>query len=157
MNTESALRKVVHGDIKVQNFEFLILHNSTNDVENLDQTLMQFETNLLSLTSCIKNNNPFVTMAISGIIPRPKDLNHKRKDELLEHRIDMNKIIEGVCQRRNIFFLEIWDKFENDDGSPNTHLYANDMLHPNLNGIQVLWEYYQGAMGAIMGKTYDTE
>jgi hypothetical protein len=147
----------MNGDIHVHNFEYLILHLATNEVENLVPTLRQFEINLMQLTSMIQNSNPYVTIAISGILPRPKD----KTVELWEHRIDMNKSIKRVCELRNYFFLESWEKFENSDGTPNRNLYANDMLHPNLDGIYALYEYYQGAMGAIMGKKddaqYDTE
>ena len=157
LKTESALRKIVYGDINVHDFEFLILHLSTNDVENLDQTLAEFEINMMRLTSCIQQSSPYVTIGVSGILPRPQDMVKERAEELLEHRVDMNKIIRDVCQRRHYYFLEIWEKFENADGSPNRDLYANDMLHPNLKGINVLHEYYQGAMGAIMGKKYASE
>ena len=157
LNTNSALRNILHGNLNIYNMEFVILHVATNDVENLDQCLAEYEHNLMQLTSYIKKNNPFVTMAISGIIPRPKDLKKERREELLEHRIDMNKIIGGICERWHYDFLEIWDKFENKDGSPKLDLYAYDLLHPNLKGIGVLQEYYQGAMGAIMGKKYASE
>jgi hypothetical protein len=158
LSTVSALRKIVQGHIQIHDFEFVLLHVATNEVEDLNQTLAEFEFNLLQLTTCIKQNSPFVTIAVSGIIPRPKDLDAgELTEQLLEHRIDMNKIIQGVCQRMNYDFLEVWENFENTDGSPKKALYANDMLHPNLNGIQVLYDYYQGAMGATMGKKYASE
>jgi hypothetical protein len=158
LNTVSALHKIKNGQIKIQNFEFILLHVSTNEVENLNQCLAEFEHNLMQLTCYIKRNNPFVTMGVSGIVPRPRDWDAGvLADELVEHRTDMNRIISGVCERFNYDFLEIWSNFENTDGTPKRGLYANDMLHPNLKGINVLYDYYQGAMGAVMGKKYATE
>ena len=157
LSIESALTKIVNGQINVYDIEFIILHVSTNNVGNLQQTLQQYQINLLALIACIQQSSPFATLAVSGILPRPTDFSKDDAVDLIEHRLDMNKIIQRVCEYNHLSYLEVWDKFENGDGSTKFGLYANDMLHPNLAGTRVLYDFYQGALGSIMGRKYDDE
>jgi hypothetical protein len=153
LKTETAIQQVLRGNIVIHDYEFVFLHLATNDVENTEQTLGEFERDMGLLTSLIKRSSPYCTIAVCSILPRPKD----KTKELIEHCFDMNRITKAICEKRGYFYLEGGLKFVNTDGTTNLDLYADDLLHMSERGTRVLYEYYQGAMGSVMDKTYRYE
>jgi hypothetical protein len=62
-----------------------------------------------------------------------------------------------MCESEGHHFLESWRKMENEKGEPRWEFYAKDKLHFNDDGIEVLREYFDGAIGMLADKKYRSE
>jgi hypothetical protein len=146
LKLQTAMKHIESGFIRILDYEFVFLHVGTNNVESMPIDELKY--NLHTLIKMIKSKSPFTTVAVSSILHRPKA-------PICEtYRMTVNNSWEDLCIKEGHYFLESWKKFESKSGEVNMGLYAKDKLHFNEKGIEVLRNYFDGAIGMIADKEH---
>jgi hypothetical protein len=145
---------------KIGPFHAILIHCGTNDVTDKGpEEIGQLMENVLDV---LVAKAPGTRLAVSMIIPRPKD--DVVKDE---KRRKVNTELKRVCKRRKIIFMQSYKgvtllkDFETPRYEPEGKeaakqrvfepaLYAKDKLHLKLEGIQTMKRYMRGAVATLM-------
>jgi hypothetical protein len=149
LRLETAIEHIHTGFLSVQDYEVTILHVATNNV--VKTPLDELKWTMMKLINLIKAKNPHTTIAVSSILHRPK------QPDLEGYRMMVNNSLQKMCINEGHHFLESWRKMENKKGEPKWELYAGDKLHFNNDGIEVLRNYFDGALGMLADKKHRME
>ncbi|MEN9907377.1 MAG: hypothetical protein RLZZ540_518 [Bacteroidota bacterium] len=85
-----------------------------------------------TLYKSIKKNEPKVPIVYISI--KPSISRWKMKGR----QIETNKLIETfINKKRNIVFVNIWDKMLDENGNPKAEIFSADRLHMNDKGYQI--------------------
>ena len=168
LNLSTALHRLKRGLLCCQDYEYVLVHLSTNDLEYYypDQIVYMLNT----LIVYIKRQSPFTTIGISSILPRPKDGN-----EMHDHRIETNNLIKQYCDTHGCTMLQSWrcvirppvfrgsgltssdpvdltvpKKKYDVQQDVDMSLFAADRLHLNRNGISALKDFVEGALTTMV-------
>jgi len=101
--------------------EMVIIHCGTNDLKQKEPK--EVAESVVDLAKTISQSNENTAVVISGIV--------RRGDALNEKAIKVNEILEDLCNKCNIGFID------NGDIDPETHLNKSK-LHLNVNGTNEL-------------------
>jgi hypothetical protein len=103
-----------------------------------------------AIVNFMQHTHKPVHLAVGIIIPRlcdENDVDGGVANE--ERRVDTNLLLKKMCKEKKILFAN----FKNA-AYTNTMVerawYAEDLLHLNRKGIEVLGEYYQGIAASLM-------
>ena len=152
LTLEDLLAKLFKEEIKVTDFKIVIVHVGTN---NLVQTsLERFMQLVENITSYIITKNPGVSLAWSGIIPRPCDI---RRHLLLEGDVSLedkrwrfNKELKSFGKTHNILILYSWRAFiDKKSKQVKEELFALDGLHLSRKGTLALKKYFVGSINLM--------
>lgn len=91
---------------------------------------------------------PNTKVLLLDVFPRGQD----EKDELRQINVAVNEIIQGYAsEESNIWFLNIGDKFLEEDGVlPKTIM--PDLLHPNARGYEIWAEAMEPMIKKLLGE-----
>ena len=81
----------------------------------------------------IRSHQPQAKLLLLAIFPRGKTVDNPYRADLKVINPELARLDDG----KNIFFMDIGDKFLNDDGTLKTELFADGNLHPNSAGYKV--------------------
>lgn len=85
-----------------------------------------------TLYKSIKKHEPKVPIVYISIKPSISRWTMK------ERQIATNKLIENfISKKRNIVFVNIWDKMLDENGNPKKEIFSPDRLHMNEKGYQI--------------------
>ena len=130
---DTLITRVKQNIINFSNYQLVIIHVGTNDVDNGNADLILPK--LLELCSEIRNRQAFMQFIISAIIPRPKDFD--TTDAIIKQ---VNRSIAGWCSRRMDFtFYPTYNTFQKF-GWPDlrSEYWDTDNLHLADQGVKRL-------------------
>lgn len=132
-------------NVKLTNFDFLIIHVGTNNIANGDdQESMQSDFG--NLIARIKRKKSSIRIIVSSILPRPCD--HSVTDKVIK---DFNKCLRlEMAQDLGFRFVESW-KAVTKFGTYRRYLFAkNDKgLHLNTEGSRRLRYFFLRVISTI--------
>lgn len=111
----------------------IVIYCGENDIassENITPTEVfnRFKT----LYENIRKQEPKVPIVYVSI--KPSISRWKMK----ERQIETNKLIEVfINKKKNIVFVNVWDKMLDEDGNPKADIFSPDRLHMNEKGYQI--------------------
>jgi hypothetical protein len=155
LTIRKALLRILDGTLTVENYEYILFHVGTNDTEAYDEKrfgIPEMQTGLDDVVREIKRRNPFTTIAISSVLPRPKDTDEG--DQL--YRLHVNAMFYNYTRHHGHQYIESWRCVTNDDGSTKRGLYAGDLLHLRDPGTLALKLHFQGYLGAMQQRNWET-
>jgi hypothetical protein len=149
LGLEYAVQKVRDGTLQILNYEYILVHVATNDVamdiEKGGIPRMHFY--LHALCREIKTRSPYTTLAISSVLPRPRDKG--LGDD--PYRMQVNSMIYRYASSHGHHYMESWRALTKADGTTNRGLFAHDLLHLRDPGVNALKLYFQGYIGFLHG------
>ena len=101
--------------------EMVIIHCGTNDLKTKEPN--EVSESIVDLAKMVSQSNENTAVVISGIV--------RRGDALNEKAMKVNEILEELCNKCNIGFID------NGNIDPETHLNKSK-LHLNVNGTNEL-------------------
>ena len=152
LRLESALQHINKGYIQVQGFEYVLLAVGSNNIDSCN--IQDIRYHLHQLIQRIRAMNPYVTIGLCSILPRPKD------DDIAETFCkQVNMMFKVYCRHNGIItYLPSWKCMVDDNEIPKRGLYNPvDMLHLNDNGVAALKMYVEGALSTMVDDKANTE
>jgi hypothetical protein len=144
----------LQGKCTVRNFKILLLHYGTNDLRtdiHFTECADRLVASLDRAISYIQGVNPNGVIAVSGIIPRPKELK-KGKTDMDEARVYANVAMRGFCEQHGIEYLTTETCLKGQD--PTKEIYCNDGIHLTEDGALYLQNYFEGRISELLGIYY---
>jgi lysophospholipase L1-like esterase len=85
--------------------------------------------NYQRIIDSVKLQSPKTKFYIQSILPTNNKFdNFKNHQNKTEHIIAVNKVVEKMCDNKNIFYVDLYNNFTNEDGKLDEK-YTNDGLH----------------------------
>nr|WP_288832616.1 GDSL-type esterase/lipase family protein [uncultured Flavobacterium sp.] len=111
----------------------IIIYCGENDLASSEKiTPTEVFKRFKTLYKSIKKHEPKVPIVYISI--KPSISRWKMKDR----QIETNKLIETfINKKRNIVFVNIWDKMLDENGNPKAEIFSADRLHMNDKGYQI--------------------
>lgn len=129
--TKTLISRVQQNIINWQNYQLVIIHVGTNDIDDGDGK--DVFNNILALCNEIRERQPFMCYIISGILPRPCDFPDSNSEVKF-----VNYKLRNFCYRRpNFHFNQTYNSFLKN-GFPDLagDYWGADELHLNDRGIK---------------------
>ena len=124
--TQNVLWRLKNGEIP-KNLQTAIIHCWTNNIDKNDPE--DIKTAILSIAYFILEKKPQADVIITGLLPRDKEISHRRK------RIQIvNKKLENWYQGNkigNVKFLKPGSDWVDENGHLSVNLHFRDFLHLN--------------------------
>ena len=155
LGLETAVQRVVDGTLDVHDYEYILIHVATNDVAmKLEKGgIPRMHYFLNALCQEIKSQCPFTTLAISSVLPRPRERNDEGE---YSYRMQVNSMIYRYASFNGHHYMESWRALTNKkDGTTNGALFANDKLHLKDDGVEALKLHFQGYIGFMEQYKFD--
>ena len=146
LNLGRALEMMTTGELRIVNFEVLVLMIGTNDLGSCYMTICRKMNEILRFLQYVI---PATKLAVGLILPRPGDTGIH--DD--EHRRRVNSELRFLCKDRGVVFLNTYIGVTSY-GIFDTTLYARDMLHLNWRGVQRMGMYLKGAAGTLLDPNF---
>ena len=113
-----------------KNLQTAIIHCGTNNIDKNDPE--DIKTAILSIAYFILEKKPQADVIITGLLPRDKEISHRRKriqivDKKHENWYQGNKI-------GNVKFLKPGSDWVDENGHLSVNFYFRDFLHLNEKG-----------------------
>jgi hypothetical protein len=152
-----AFVKLCDGTFNIAGFETLLFMCGTNDFENessrtpppsTEEIIATITTKMGAIITLLKKSIPRTKIAISMILPRPKDKTVK----LEKDRMEVNKALKSLCKREKVVFLNTY-KAVSVRGHVDPNCFAGDNLHLNHNGIAGMKRFLTGATAMLLKDT----
>ena len=89
---------------------------------------------------------PKTKILLLGVFPRDM----KKEGKMRKINDGINSIIKGFANDKNVFFLDIGEKFLQDDGTLPKSIMP-DALHPNQKGYEIWAEAMEPMIAKLMG------
>ncbi len=131
--------------VEVRHHQVIIIHVGTNNIERSPEgeVCQQF----VKLLQAIRRQNATALLAVSSILPRPKDWNaYGEKVQRL------NKLLEKMQAQHHFTFLKTyrahWDQMKK---MPRRDHFARDGLHLSARGVAALKSSLEGAVKRLSG------
>jgi lysophospholipase L1-like esterase len=138
--------------------EFILIHIGTNDVITCKGGIPEMHHYLHMLVREIKKVNLYSTIAISSVLPRPRDSKDRRnKDSHESARMQANAMIHNYTRAHDYEYIESWRALTKADGTTDRDLFAWDLLHLNHDGALALQLHLEGFMGSLQQIKRDKE
>lgn len=111
----------------------IVIYCGENDLASSEKiTATEVFKRFKTLYKSIKKHEPKIPIVYISIKPSPS--RWKMKDR----QIETNKLIENyINKKRNIVFVNIWDKMLDTNGNPKEDIFGPDRLHMNNKGYQI--------------------
>ena len=118
-------------DLSKYNYDVVLVHVGTNDLNKLNSEILTKFKNLISGIRLVKSDCKII---LSSILPRPVDV-----DLTTEKIIIVNKELQKMCYEQNVEFLYTFSSYMKS-GFPNRKLFAyrDGGLHLNQSGVKIL-------------------
>jgi len=118
-------------------------NNTGHRMDPADETTLGIET----IVSDLKQRLPKTKVLLLAVFPRDETATG-------EHRVrndEINERIKKLANNKDVFFLDIGDKFLDEDGNLPKKIMP-DLLHPNAEGYKIWAEAMEGMIKKLMGE-----
>lgn len=111
----------------------IVIYCGENDLASSEKiTATEVFNRFKTLYKSIKKHEPKVPIVYISIKPSPS------RWKMNDRQIETNKLIENyINKKRNIVFVNIWDKMLDTNGNPKEDIFGPDRLHMNEKGYQI--------------------
>ena len=145
--TEHVLWRFQHGAIDGIKPKLAVVMIGTNNTGHRMDPADETALGIQFILSELKNRLPETKVLLLGIFPRDADSEGK-------HRVlndEINAKIEKFADNKNVFFLDISDKFLDENGVLPESIMP-DLLHPNAEGYKVWADAMEPKIKELMGE-----
>lgn len=142
--TQHVLWRIDNGELSGFAAKVIVLMLGTNNLstpKSIRNTNEETIEGMNLVVNDIRAHQPKAKLLLLAIFPRGKTPDNPYRADLKIVNAALEKMEDG----KNIFFMDIGDKFLNEDGTLKTELFIDGNLHPNAAGYKV-WAQ------AIIGK-----
>jgi lysophospholipase L1-like esterase len=134
--TQHVLWRIDNGELSGFEANVIVLMLGTNNLsspKSIRNTNEETIAGLKLVVAEIRSHQPQARLLLLAIFPRGKTVDNPYRADLNVINPELARLDDG----KNIFFMDIGDKFLNDDGTLKTELFADGNLHPNSAGYKV--------------------
>ncbi|MDD4869381.1 MAG: platelet-activating factor acetylhydrolase IB subunit [Kiritimatiellae bacterium] len=145
--TEHVLWRLDNGEIDGISPKLAIIMLGTNNTGHRKDKPEEIAEGIKLICEKLRTKLPNMKVLVLGIFPRGEkstDFGRMNNDEA-------NKLIAKLVDDKNIFFLNINDKFLGPDGVLSKEIMP-DFLHPNPKGYQIWAETIEPTVAKLMGE-----
>lgn len=143
--TENVLWRLDHGEIDGISPKLAIVMIGTNNTST-GNTPEEIYEGVKAICGRLRAKLPETKIMLLAIFARGKDAADKRRI----NNEAANKLIAGLADNENIFFVDINDQFVEKDGTLRKDLFP-DLLHPKEKGCAVWAEAIEPYVARFMG------
>ena len=118
----------------------------TNNAGHRQDPAEQTAAGIKAIVASLQKKLPQTKILLLGIFPRGAE----PSDKLRTLNVATNKIISGYADNERIFYLDISDRFLNEDGVLSKEVMP-DLLHPREKGYRIWAELISAALEAEFG------
>lgn len=111
----------------------IFIYEGDNDLGFANATPQQILASADSLLTIIRAKLP-ATVNVYFISPKPSIARWHLKDQYIQFNKDLQN---WVHKKKNVYFIDIWSKMLNPDGSIRNDLFIEDGLHMNRKGYAI--------------------
>lgn len=129
--TQGVLWRMQNGELDGFKARLIVLMLGTNNIPrgNSNEEIAE---GLRLIVQEFRTRQPQARVLVLGIFPRSADPAHQHRSAIK----DINSRIAKFADDRNVFFMDIGDRFLAADGTLPTDIMP-DGLHPNLRGYRI--------------------
>ncbi|MGA3066130.1 MAG: GDSL-type esterase/lipase family protein [Tepidisphaeraceae bacterium] len=135
--TQHVLWRIQNGELDGFNAKCIVLMLGTNNLSsppnNIRNTNEETIAGMKCVVAAIRQHQPQAKLLLLGIFPRGQAADNPYRRDIKVVNAELAKWDDG----KNIFYLDIGDKFLNPDGTLKTELFFDGNLHPNAAGYEV--------------------
>ncbi len=135
--TQHVLWRIDNGELSGFETKVIVLMLGTNNLSSPPKSIRNTNEETIAglklVVADIRSHQPQAKLLLLAIFPRGKTADNPYRADLNVINPELAKLDDG----KNIFFMDIGDRFLNDDGSLKTELFADGNLHPNTAGYKV--------------------
>jgi lysophospholipase L1-like esterase len=135
--TQHVLWRIDNGELSEFEAKVIVLMLGTNNLSSPPKSIRNTNEETIAglklVVADIRSHQPRAKLLLLAIFPRGKTIDNPYRADLKIINPELAKLDDG----KNIFFMDIGDKFLNDDGTLKTELFVDGNLHPNTAGYKV--------------------
>ena len=146
--TENVLWRLRNGEVEGLSPKLITLMIGTNNTGHRTEPPEETAVGIKEILRELRARMPEAKILLLAIFPRDE----KPDGDMRKQNDAINAIIKDFGDDKDIFFLDIGDKFLDDNGNLSKKIMP-DALHPNLDGYQI-WD---DAMMPVVEKLLKSE
>lgn len=135
--TQHVLWRIANGELDGFQAKVIVLLLGTNNLSSPPKSIRNTNEETIAgmklVVAGIREHQPQAKLLLLAIFPRGKDADNPYRADLAIVNPELARLDDG----KNIFFMDIGDKFLNPDGTLKTELFVDQNLHPNAAGYEV--------------------
>jgi lysophospholipase L1-like esterase len=145
--TEQVLWRLDHGAVDGISPKLAVIMIGTNNAGHRQDPAEQTAAGIKAIVASLQKKLPQTKILLLGIFPRGAE----PSDKLRTLNVATNKIISGYADNERIFYLDISDRFLNEDGVLSKEVMP-DLLHPREKGYRIWAEAMEPSIAKLMGE-----
>lgn len=145
--TEHVLWRLDNGEVDGISPKLAVIMIGTNNVGHGSSSSAQTIEGIKAILGKLETKLPETKILLLAVFPRGADLN----DGLRKQVNEINKGLPALADGKRVFFLDINDKFLDEDGVLPKSIMP-DLLHPNAEGYQIWAEAVEPTVKKLMGE-----
>ncbi len=120
----------------------IVIYCGENDIASSDKGIPDVVFNRFkTLYKSIRKHYPKVPIVYISIKPSPS------RWQLKDNQMETNRRISAfISKKKNIVFVNIWDKMLDENGNPKADIFTSDLLHMNKKGYQIWIDALNGKL-----------
>ena len=145
--TENVIWRLQHGEVDGIAPKLAVIMIGTNNAGHRKEKSEHTAAGIKSILAELKKRLPKTKVRLLGIFPRGAE----KDDKLRKLNVATNEIIAKYADGKHVYFLDISDKFLDDDGKLPKSIMP-DRLHPNEKGYEIWAEAMEPMIAKLMGE-----
>lgn len=145
--TEQVLWRFDHGAIDGISPKAAVVMIGTNNTGHRQDDPDETAAGIKAILDQLGKKSPKTKVLLLAIFPRGASAD----DELRRINDQINERISKFADNKRIFYLDVSDKFLNDDGSLPKSIMP-DLLHPNAEGYEIWAKAMEPTLAKLMGE-----
>jgi len=145
--TEHVLWRLQHGAVEGISPKLAVIMIGTNNTGHRQDPPKETAAGIKAIIAELKQQLPETKILLLAIFPRGE----KSDDRLRKINDGINEIIAGYANDKDVFFLDINEKFLANDGTLPKNIMP-DLLHPNDQGYVIWAETIEPTVAQLMGE-----
>jgi lysophospholipase L1-like esterase len=147
-HTEHVLWRLDHGNIDGIAPKLAVVMIGTNNAAHPPVDCPEdIAAGVKAIVDKLRAKLPTTKILLMAIFPRGAD----NSDAYRQTGQAANKIISKLADDKNVYYLDIGQKFLNPDGTLSTNIMP-DLLHPNARGYEIWAESIEPTVAKLMGE-----
>jgi lysophospholipase L1-like esterase len=151
--TQNVLWRISQGELDGYQAKVVVLMLGTNNLSSPPKSIRNTNEETIEglnlVVAAIRQHQPQAKLLLLAIFPREKTPDNPYRADLKIVNAALAKLDDG----KNIYFLDISDKFLNPDGTLKAELFIDKRLHPNAAGYKVWADAIIGKLKELLGET----
>lgn len=145
--TEQVLWRFEHGEIDDISPKLAIIMIGTNNTGHRQDPAEETAAGIKAIIDKLQEKTPKSKILLLAIFPRGE----KPEDPLRKLNTEINERIAKFADDEKVFFLDINDKFLEEDGTLPKSIMP-DLLHPNAEGYEIWANAVEPTVKKLMGE-----